>query len=309
MKKKLRRTLFGALAVLLLFQAPSAGASESDEPQHPPWTELLPPLPVGAYVQSGSPLCPAGQTTCVDVVIREMRRRFNPLARSCNHDAVFALTYLRTTEEYRRAVSDPNFFEDTPFVNHQDVIFADIYFRAYDNWHRKRGPVPPAWEVAFEAADSKAVPGMGSLLLGMSAHVNRDLPFVLEQIGIVQPDGRSRKPDHDQVDQFLVKVIDDAIPEGARRFDPTMDDLMIDGTTLEETTAFQLIALWREEAWRNAERLVAARSPLQRALVASEIETTAALKGRLLVQAYRYRQPLTNSSARDAWCAEHWDSP
>jgi hypothetical protein len=125
----------------------------------------------------------------------------------------------------------------------------------------------------------------------------------------VQPDGSSRKPDHDQVNQFLVKVTDDLLPEAARRFDPTMDRFLVEGTALDETTAFQLIAAWREEAWRNAERLVAASTPLQRELVAREIETAAALKGRLLVQSYQYRQPLTNSSARDAWCEEHWDSP
>ena len=43
-----------------------------------------------------------------------MTRRFEPLASSCDHDAIFALTYLRVTEEYRRTVESPTFFDDTP---------------------------------------------------------------------------------------------------------------------------------------------------------------------------------------------------
>ena len=49
----------------------------------------------------------AGRTSCVDAVIREMRRRFDPLAQSCDHDSIFALASLRTTEEYRRTIEDP----------------------------------------------------------------------------------------------------------------------------------------------------------------------------------------------------------
>ena len=73
-----------------------------------------------------------------------MRRRFDPLAQSCDHDSIFALAYLRTTEEYRRTIEDPTFFEDTAFVNHEDVVFARLYFDAFDAWHSgRREDVPP----------------------------------------------------------------------------------------------------------------------------------------------------------------------
>ena len=64
-----------------------------------------------------------------------MQRRFDPLAASCDHGSIFALAYLRTTQEYRRAIEDPTFFDDTPFVNHEDAVFAHLYFDAYDAWH------------------------------------------------------------------------------------------------------------------------------------------------------------------------------
>ena len=294
-------------AAALALMATPAAAQSSEDPTPVPWTELLPPIPAG-YEDSASRLCPAGQTPCVDVVIREMTRRFDSLASLCDHDAIFALTYLRTTEEYRRSVSDPAFFIDTPFVNHEDVVFADAYFRAYDAWHRRSGAVPPAWRVAFGAADSRSVSGAGNLLLGVNAHVNRDLPFVLAQIGITTEDGGSRKPDHDRVNDFLIKVTEPLIAEAALRFDPSIDDTHVDGTTLDETTLFQLLAAWREEAWRNAERLVNAPSPADRELVADEIEATAEAKGRLLAQQYAYVSSLSENAQREAWCAANWNA-
>lgn len=289
------------LSALALMTTP-ATAQSSGDPTSVPWTELLPPTPAG-YEDSASPLCPAGQTRCVDVVIREMTRRFNPLASRCDHDAVFALTYLRTTEEYRRSVSDPAFFSDTAHVNHQDVVFAHVYFRAFDAYHRRNGTVPPAWQVAFEAADSRSVSGSGNLLLGINAHVNRDLPFVLAQIGIATEDGDSRKPDHDQVNQFLIRVTEPLVTELSRRFDASIDDSYLDGTTLDETTLFQLMAAWREGAWRNAERLVNAPSPEARERVANEIEDAAEAQGRLLALQYSYIAPLSGTAERDAFCA------
>ena len=109
-----------------------------------------------------------------------MQRRFEPLADSCDHDSIFALTYLRTTEEYRRTIEDPTFFDDTSFVNHEDAVFARYYFDAFDAWHAGR-PTPRAWAIAFRAASDRSVPAAGNLLLGINAHVQRDLPLVLSR--------------------------------------------------------------------------------------------------------------------------------
>ena len=60
---------------------------------------------------------------------------------------------------------------------------------------RRAAPaVPRAWAIAFGAADERAMSAAGNLALGINAHVQRDLPFVLAAIGLVKPDGSSRKP-------------------------------------------------------------------------------------------------------------------
>lgn len=252
------------------------------------WSQLLPGLTT-AYVPSSENVCASGQLSCVDAVIEEMTNRFDVLEASCDHNAMFSLTYLRTTEQYRSAVVEPNFFEDPSFINHQDALFARYYFDAWDAYRAGQlAGVPKAWQLAFKAADQRRVLGLGNLLLGMSAHVNRDLPYVLAGIGLVKPDGSSRKPDHDQVNVFLNRVIEPLIAECSARFDPTVDDAQINGTQLDETALLQLLVLWREQAWRNAELLVLAPSPAARALVAAQIEKTAAIEANLLIIATSY---------------------
>src|SRR5262245_31664482 len=109
----------------------SAGVAWADDPPFIPWSQLLPSFAT-QYEPSAANDCTAGRIECVDAVVAEMDRRFQPLASSCDHDALFSLTYLRTTEEYRRSVADGSFFQDTPFVNHQDAVFGRYYFDAFD---------------------------------------------------------------------------------------------------------------------------------------------------------------------------------
>ena len=191
-----------------------------------------------------------------------------------------------------------------PFINHQDAVFAEYYFDAYDDWHSGDiERVPPAWRIAFKAAEKKQVTGVGDLFLGMNAHINRDLPFVLYGISLVKPDGSTRKTDHDKVNVFLNRVMDHLIPEIAARFDPSVDDASLPGP-VEDFLTFQAIPMWREQAWRNAELLANASTPAQRDAVAASIESFAVLEAQTfkLVTSYTL---LNSGASRDAYCATH----
>jgi Family of unknown function (DUF5995) len=301
----LRSSLRLALLALVLLALLRPATAVAEDPPFVGWSALLPGLSLPYDVTSPDD-CIAGRVRCVDKVIRQMTTRFEPLASSCDHDAIFALTYLRVTEEYRRTVESPTFFEDTSFVNHEDVVFAHYYFAAYDAWAAGHlAEVAPAWRIAFAAARDRAVSANGNLLLGINAHVQRDLPFVLYSIGLVKPDGGSRKPDHDRVNEILNRVTDDLIAEIARRFDPTIDDGN-PPTTLDDFVLFQTVVSWRETAWRHAELLAQAPTPEAREQVAQEIEGYAASQASAIRTATGYLPLTGGSTARDAYCAIHW---
>jgi hypothetical protein len=280
-------------------------AASADDAPFVGWTALLPGLSF-PYDPASPDDCEAGRVQCVDRTIRDMTRRSDAL--ECDHNAVFSLIYLRVTEEYRRTIDGP-FFDDTPFVNYEDTLFAHYYFAALDAWNGGRiAAVPPAWRVAFYAAQRRAVSASGDLLLGINAHVQRDLPLVLYSVGLVRPDGTSRKADHDRVNIILNRVMDDVIAEIARRFDPTIDDTDLP-TSLDSTGLFQVVAAWREQAWRNAELLAAAPTPAARDLVVQQIEQDAATQARGIVTATSYLPLVQSSAPRDAFCAVHFDDP
>ena len=137
--------------------------------------------------------CIAGRVQCIDKVVREMTKRFEPLASSCNHDAIFALTYLRVTEEYRRTVESPR-----SSMTHRSSITRMSSSPATTSLPTTPGktggpPSAPAWRSAFDAARDRAVSANGNLLLGINAHVQRDLPFVL--YGIRSRHARRRQPE------------------------------------------------------------------------------------------------------------------
>jgi hypothetical protein len=290
-------------AFLLSFSAPAYADIVSDPLVD--WSTLLPGL-TDQYDPNSANECTSGKVKCVDAVIKEMNKRFTPLAQSCDHNALFSLLYLRVTQQYRQAVNDPNFFQDNAFVNHEDAVFANYYFRAFDNYTRGlTSSVPMAWQIAFDAARDKAVNGTGDLLFGVNAHVQRDLPYVLESIGLVKADGSSRKPDHDKVNQILYAAYEPAITEGAQRFDPSINfELPAPLTATGYQTFFQAVEGWREGAWRNAERLVTAPDAASRALVAQQIEDNAAATAQLIRAGTAYSAAQTGAD-REAYCATH----
>jgi hypothetical protein len=274
----------------------------SSDPWFIGWSSLLPPLYMGVDTDSAD-ACVAGRIQCVDRMAQRLWRQVATLG--CNHNAIFSLAYERTTEKVAATErADPAFFSDTPWLNHYDAVFGDMYLSAWNGWQRRSAGVPQAWATAFDAADRKQVSAAGNLLLGMSAHVNRDLPFTLYAIGLVAPDGSSRKRDHDAVNRILDQVISPLIDEIAAKYDPSVRTVPGIGS-LSDFLTFQALPAWREQAWRNAELLATAPDAAARAVIGAGIEQAAATEATALMTLTRYLPPVTTPAARDAYCATH----
>ena len=298
--------LAGALVAALVVGGTTATASTMSNLA---WSSYLAGW-TDEYVPTSSNDCVAGREKCLKATLKELARIADDTAKSCAHDAIFARAYVRMTQTYGWSRDLTGYYEDVPFANHQDAVFAKKYTDAYYAYQSgDRASVPQAWLIAFDASRDKRVSTTGSLLLGMNAHINRDLPFVLASVGLVAPDGSSRKPDFDAVEQWLYTATEPLLAEIAARFDSTADDAS-DPYGLGNLTLFQLVSGWRESAWRNAEALVSAPTPEARALVAASIEAGAADAAQTILGSQSYTPPLTSSGPRDLWCAaHHGDTP
>jgi hypothetical protein len=259
------------------------------------FVSLLHPTPVKSQDLSSLAVCQQGQLECVGRVIEEMQRRYDLLAEACDHNALFALAYLRTTEKFLETFETVGYASPADVIR-EDALFADYYFRAYDAYHGGSGIVSPAWQVAFEAARTRSLLGLGNLNLGFNAHITRDLAFVLYDLYL---QGHPvNYEDHTQVNQFLQQV--DILDEVAQKFDPSVDDIDLPGEE-DDLQRFQVIAFWREQAYRNFERLRDARNEEERLRVAEELEAVALLSAEVIAGVYAY-PPGSDSFQRDTYC-------
>lgn len=304
MHRRRRTCLVTALATAVLAVCYSAAPARADDPPFIGWSAALPAV-AWQYDPNSADECVAGRVTCVEQTIRAMQKRYDPLAAACAHSAVFGLAYLRTTQTYLRTTQTSGFYADPAFVNHEDAAFAAMYFSAYDAWAAGRvSHVPPAWRIALDAGARRQVSGTGDLLLGMNAHVNRDLPFVLASIGVVAPDGSSRKPDHDKINAMLNQVVQPLIAEEAARYDPQIEFIQTP-YGVGYTGLMQMLVAWRESAWRQAEQLVLAPDEAARARVADSIEKNAVANAQTIAAATAFTPPVSTTSSRDQYCTAH----
>ena len=309
-KRVARHARTWVAAVMAVVTAPllavgvGVSSAHADDVPYLAWTAYLPSW-TDQYVPSSDNDCVAGRPSCLKATLKKFGTILKENAQSCTHASVFAMTYTRITQTYGYVRGIPGYFEDVPYINHMDAVFAKYYFDAYDNYRSgNRAAVPAAWQTAFDAARDRRMTGTGDLLLGINAHVNRDLPFVLASMGIVRPDGQSGKPDFDKADLFLNDASDALMAELSQRFDPTIDDVN-DPLGLNYASVMQLLTTWREVAWRNAEALVNAPTAAARALVAQGIENGANASANAILLSQAYTPPLTTTTARDAYCAVH----
>jgi hypothetical protein len=189
----------------------------------------------------------------------------------------FALLYLRTTEGMRDAnnageFSDPSFW-DTEVI----PTFASYYLDAYAAWKDgDKRQVDPAWRIAFRANPGR-LNCTQLLYLGINAHVNNDLAFVIEELG-----PRYTYPDHKHVDDVLAfRTRPVVYPEIQRDLCPGLfSETVPPGADTD-------IFAWRQLAWDNAQRLLAAPDDRERERIARQIRRHARDKAREILHWYR----------------------
>jgi hypothetical protein len=236
---------------------------------------------------------------CVDATIAKMRKLRAQLG--CDHRAVFDTTYLLLTQQMRGTVRrHPHYFHDTRWLIYEDTVFANFYFRAINAYaHHK--PVPQAWQIAFDTARTGDANGGQDMLLGINAHVQRDMPFVLATVGIRTKKGATRKPDHDVVNQILSDAYEPIVDAIAKRYDPFVSTTNASWDPADDVAGLEMVKGWREGVWRNAERLLDAKTKAERQQVTDSIETNAATWANLIA-AQGNGGPPGYRAQRDSYC-------
>jgi hypothetical protein len=268
-----------------------------------PWPELLPAASVSDATRP-RPVehCRDGSVRCVGGLERRLERQWRRFDATCDHRAVIAYSYLEIT---RGLLADmrgprPGLVRHRRWVAYLITNFSNRYFRAHERWEQGR-PLTEAWRITFETAARGDVHAGQDVLLFSNVHVQHDLPFAYERMGIRTRSGESRKPDHDAVNEVNARVFDGIEKYLAANYDPSFSLIDVPVVAAEELATLELVKLWRENAWRSAERLVASESRAERAQVARTIASTAANWARMISA---FQLP-GYGAARDEFCRSH----
>ncbi len=301
----------------MLVLAVVAGCGETQRAE--PWPPLA-PLGAGtgaswrAVWNMGGPLdpssrnpCGRGSRQCMDRVLGEMSARLDREARRCDHLAPFALMYRQVTDEVASSARAGR-YRSPEYAIHLDAVFATLYFRAADAWRAgRKDDVPRAWRLAFAAADRRELPALGNMLLGMNAHISRDLPYALAATGLRTADGADAQPDVVAVNTDIARAQAPMMRDVAKRFDPTVAKVNDLGKLFDPGTVDKVIARWRLEAIVNARDLLAAKTTAERRAVDARIDANATTRALVLWDAMKAQATPAAIAARDRYCEQARD--
>lgn len=243
------------------------------------WAEIAARLDAPIADRDATP-CHRGEPQCLQAVVAEMEARLE--VRPCDHTAPFAFTYLEMT---RGVAEEALSFDDPALISIVDARFAQQYFDAFDNWQAGRhDEVPSAWQMAFATAEREASSAALDLILGMNAHISRDLAYIVASL-VSDASGLTEQPaDYLRVNTVIAGVKSPMLARAADRFDPNLflldTDLMAEGAPDPVT----LISDWRAFAFELGRRLATA-SPDERDAVIAEIERTSTAAAAVLIAA------------------------
>jgi Family of unknown function (DUF5995) len=290
-----------AVAAAALAAGPAAALGDQ-RTENLPWPQLLPPQPVTTKVQPHAvPHCRRASVRCLDDLLRRLRLQWRRLNAACDHRALFSLAYIRITRGLRDDIARPH----PLLIRYRrwiiDVImdFSNHYF-AYFNAYARHRAVPDAWKIAYDEAMHGNTNGGQDVLLASSAHTQHDLPYIYAAMGMRTPGGASRKPDHDAVNAINANVFAGLEDYYARHYDPFFTTIM-KSSPLDQVGTLEMVKAWREGAWRNAERLLNARSAAERRQVEQSID----IDSRVWAAAISSVTQPGYRPTRDAYCRAH----
>ena len=116
----------------------------------------------------------------IDEVITSLEKIIAHSIQTKTRIGYFATLYLSVTRSIKDGI-DKGHFQNGARMEKLDVVFANRYLQAYDQWKNKETP-SACWAYAFQETEKASVLIIEHLMLGISAHINLDLGIATAQI-------------------------------------------------------------------------------------------------------------------------------
>ncbi len=181
-------------------------------------------------------------------------------------------------------------FHDGPWVKRLMDHFAQYYFVAVQEYDENSSETPIVWSITHEAAVHPDIQVLQNLLLGINAHINYDLVLTLYDIlspewqSLTTRDRRKRYEDHQQVNRVIGRTVDAVQDSILEPKIPVMD--LVDKILgpVDEWAASLLIRTWREEVWKNAQKMLNSTNEEDREAIRRQVEALTVERARQIIQ-------------------------
>jgi hypothetical protein len=166
---------------------------------------------------------------------------------------VFTHAYALMTRRIAAELPESD-LDDADWVVELAEAFAAKYFAALDAFDEGAEP-PDAWRAVFTTIAGRRTSVVEELVFGVYAHIVRDLPHALRELGFADAGGRSRLRDHHTVTAIVGRAIEEIQAAVAERYGPYVRWLDRVGEGYDEILTNYGIRLSRGMAWYNGLRL------------------------------------------------------
>jgi hypothetical protein len=187
----------------------------------------------------------------IDEVLERLDAIIAESVKDNDHLGYFAYVYRRTTAQIKQAILDKK-FEDNERMEKFDVLFANKYLTAYQNFRDGR-PTTRSWAAAFQAKQEKLTI-LQHIILGMNAHINYDLGLSAAEFGPAEKIG-DLKNDFMKVNEVLASLVDE-LQVKVGRVSRLMFLLDWIGKRSDEAVMNFSMEKARQQAWNFANELV-----------------------------------------------------
>lgn len=218
------------------------------------------------------------QAKTIDKVIERLDEIIDAAKKSNSRIGYFPALYRKVTQGVKEALKEGHYFENNDRMEALDVLFANRYLRAYDQFV-KNEKTTESWNIAFKNTERYWPIVLQHLLWGMNAHINLDLGIAAARIAPGDAI-HDLKGDFDKINALLAGLVKE-VEEELSEVWPTLKTILTLSGKIDDFLVNFSMKVARDEAWKFATELAVATPTEQAQMIAKKDQEIAAF-GKLI---------------------------
>ena len=211
------------------------------------------------------------QAKTIDQVIEGLNDIIEVAKKENSRIGYFPALYRKVTKSVKEGI-EKGAFDNGPRMEKLDVIFANRYLEAYDQFSKNEKPTE-SWQIAFDKTSHYWPIVLQHLLWGMNAHINLDLGIAAAKVAPGEAI-HGLKDDFDKINGLLASLVGEVEQELSKVW-PTLKTILKLSGKIDDFLVNFSMKVARDEAWKFATELAFASTEEQAEMIAKKDQEVA----------------------------------